>query len=384
MSTPTPFPDGFLWGGATAANQLEGAYDQDGKGLSVQDVMPHGLMSPRTAEPTPENLKLVGIDHYHRFAEDIALFAEMGFSTYRFSIAWSRIFPRGDEEDPNEAGLAFYDRLLDELEKHGIEPLVTISHYETPLHLAETYDGWSDRRLIGFYERRSAAWSSRCRPIRSRPRRPMRSPSWTSTTPTSSTATCTRAVRTPATSYGVHIPALAAKAIRAARANGHLVFLSTGRGMAELQGELMNIGFDGAVSNGGAFASIGDEIVSGSLLTADEVARLREYFSTRGIHGYFQSYDQMFASPGLPELFAERFGAYGLPAKVFHSEDDLDPAQMATVVFVSDDVAAAATALAELGEDFAVVGGTIPLRFAASGEVAPRGVHKGAAIGAIL
>ncbi|WP_336631908.1 MULTISPECIES: glycoside hydrolase family 1 protein [unclassified Microbacterium] len=153
MSTPTPFPDGFLWGGATAANQLEGAYDQDGKGLSVQDVMPHGLMSPRTAEPTPENLKLVGIDHYHRFAEDIALFAEMGFRTYRFSIAWSRIFPRGDEEEPNEAGLAFYDRLLDELEKHGIEPLVTISHYETPLHLAETYDGWSDRRLIGFYER---------------------------------------------------------------------------------------------------------------------------------------------------------------------------------------------------------------------------------------
>ncbi len=119
MSTPTPFPDGFLWGGATAANQLEGAYDQDGKGLSVQDVTPHGLMSPRTAEPTPENLKLVGIDHYHRFAEDIALFAEMGFSTYRFSIAWSRIFPRGDEEEPNEAGLAFYDRLLDELEKHG-------------------------------------------------------------------------------------------------------------------------------------------------------------------------------------------------------------------------------------------------------------------------
>ena len=99
---------------------------------------------------------------------------------------------------------------------------------------------------------------------------------------------------------GVHIPALAAKAIRAARANGHLVFLSTGRGMAELQGELMDIGFDGAVSNGGAFASIGDEIVSGSLLTADEVARLREYFSTRGIHGYFQSHDQMFASPGAP------------------------------------------------------------------------------------
>ncbi|KTR93910.1 6-phospho-beta-glucosidase [Microbacterium testaceum] len=149
----TPFPDGFLWGGATAANQVEGAYDEDGKGLSVQDVMPKGISGPRSAEPTPDNLKLVGIDHYHRYAEDIALFAEMGFGVYRFSIAWSRIFPKGDETEPNEAGLAFYDRVLDELEKHGIEPLVTISHYETPLHLAEQYGGWTNRELIGFYER---------------------------------------------------------------------------------------------------------------------------------------------------------------------------------------------------------------------------------------
>lgn len=149
----TPFPASFLWGGATAANQIEGAYDQGGKGLSVQDVMPRGIVGPRTAEPTPDNLKLEAIDFYHRYAEDIALFAEMGFTTFRFSIAWSRIFPKGDEEQPNEEGLAFYDRVLDELEKHGIEPLVTISHYETPLHLAETYDGWADRRLIGFYER---------------------------------------------------------------------------------------------------------------------------------------------------------------------------------------------------------------------------------------
>ncbi len=151
--TNTPFPDGFLWGGATAANQIEGAYDEDGKGLSVQDVMPRGISGPRSDRPTPENLKLVGIDHYHRYAEDIALFAEMGFSVYRFSIAWSRIFPNGDETEPNEAGLAFYDRVLDELEKHGIEPLVTISHYETPLHLAEAYGGWTNRALIGFYER---------------------------------------------------------------------------------------------------------------------------------------------------------------------------------------------------------------------------------------
>lgn len=151
--TNTPFPDGFLWGGATAANQIEGAYDEDGKGFSVQDVMPRGISGPRSAEPTPDNLKLVGIDHYHRYAEDIALFAEMGFGVYRFSIAWSRIFPKGDETEPNEAGLAFYDRVLDELEKHGIEPLVTISHYETPLHLAEQYGGWTNRELIGFYER---------------------------------------------------------------------------------------------------------------------------------------------------------------------------------------------------------------------------------------
>ena len=158
MTAPSPdldlrFTGGFLWGGATAANQIEGAYNEDGKGLSVQDVMPRGIMTPPTQAPTPDNLKLEAIDFYHRYAEDIALFAEMGFKVFRFSIAWSRIFPLGDETEPNEEGLAFYDRVLDELEKHGIEPLVTISHYETPLHLARTYDGWTDRRLIDFFER---------------------------------------------------------------------------------------------------------------------------------------------------------------------------------------------------------------------------------------
>jgi 6-phospho-beta-glucosidase len=152
-TTTAPFPPSFLWGGATAANQLEGAYDEGGKGLSIQDVTPQGIMYPRTEGPTPDNLKLEGIDFYHRYAEDIALFAEMGFSVFRFSIAWSRIFPNGDDETPNEEGLAFYDRVLDELEKHGITPLVTISHYETPLHLAEKYNGWVSRDLIGFYER---------------------------------------------------------------------------------------------------------------------------------------------------------------------------------------------------------------------------------------
>lgn len=146
------FPEGFLWGGATAANQFEGAYNVDGKGLSVQDVTPKGGFGPITEEPTSDNMKLVGIDFYHRYAEDIKLFAEMGFKTFRLSIAWSRIFPKGDEVQPNEAGLAFYDRVFDELEKYGIEPLVTISHYETPLHLARVYNGWANRKLIGFYE----------------------------------------------------------------------------------------------------------------------------------------------------------------------------------------------------------------------------------------
>ncbi|RMI13569.1 glycoside hydrolase family 1 protein [Cellulomonas triticagri] len=152
-STSTPFPPGFLWGGATAANQVEGAYAEGGKGLSIQDVMPRGIAGPPTEEPTEDNLKLVGIDFYHRYAEDIALLAGMGFRTFRFSIAWSRIFPRGNEAEPNEEGLAFYDRVLDECEKHGIEPLVTISHYETPLGLARTHDGWVSRAMIDHYAR---------------------------------------------------------------------------------------------------------------------------------------------------------------------------------------------------------------------------------------
>ena len=136
------FPKGFLWGGATAANQIEGAYNEGGKGLSIQDVLPQGLMAPPTEEPTDDNLKLNAIDFYHRYANDIALFAEMGFKVFRFSIAWSRIFPNGDDDTPNEEGLAFYDKVLDELEKHGIEPLITLSHYETPLNLARSYGGW--------------------------------------------------------------------------------------------------------------------------------------------------------------------------------------------------------------------------------------------------
>lgn len=125
--TRSAFPKDFLWRGATAANQFEGAYNSDGKWLSVQDVTPKGGVampgSSRpviTDQPTPDNLKLEGIDFYHRYKEDIALFAEMGFKVFRMSIAWSRIFPNGDDEQPNEAGLAFYDKVFDELAKYGI------------------------------------------------------------------------------------------------------------------------------------------------------------------------------------------------------------------------------------------------------------------------
>ncbi|WP_086350664.1 glycoside hydrolase family 1 protein [Candidatus Enterococcus clewellii] len=146
------FPKNFLWGGATAANQCEGAYIEDGKGLTVQDVTRKGWREAPSEEPKEDNLKLVGIDFYHRYKEDIRLFAEMGFKVFRLSIAWARIFPKGDEQEPNEAGLKFYDDLFDECLKYGIEPLVTLSHYETPLHLTRTYDGWRNRKMIAFFE----------------------------------------------------------------------------------------------------------------------------------------------------------------------------------------------------------------------------------------
>lgn len=147
------FPKEFLWGGATAANQCEGAWNEDGKGASIQDYMPHGIMQGPSEVIDKPNLKLEGIDLYHHYKEDIALFAEMGFKVYRMSIAWSRIFPNGDDEKPNEKGLEFYDNVFDECKKYGIEPLVTLSHYETPYHLAKKYDGWRSRDLIGFYEK---------------------------------------------------------------------------------------------------------------------------------------------------------------------------------------------------------------------------------------
>ncbi|WP_454130400.1 Cof-type HAD-IIB family hydrolase [Microbacterium aurum] len=181
---------------------------------------------------------------------------------------------------------------------------------------------------------------------------------------------------------GHDVPPSAVDAIRAARARGHLVFLSTGRGIAEIQGALWDLGFDGAVSNGGAFAAVGDEIVAGTLFSPGDVARLQEYLERTGIHGYFQSYDQLFATPALPALMAAKVEGTGLPMKVFYDPAHFDPAQIAKLVFVTEDPAA--RAIADLGADFAVVGGTIPLPGWASGEVAPAGVQKGAAIEAIL
>ncbi len=147
------FPEGFLWGGATAANQVEGAYAEDGKGLTVQDVTPKGAFGRPTEEPTPDNLKHVAIDFYHRYPEDLKLMAGMNFNVFRLSIAVARLFPKGDEEEPNQAGLDYYDKLIDEIIANGMTPLVTLSHYEIQLHLALEYGGWVDRRLIGFFER---------------------------------------------------------------------------------------------------------------------------------------------------------------------------------------------------------------------------------------
>lgn len=147
------FKENFLWGGAISANQCEGAYLEDGKGLSIEDVLPHGIEGDYTEVPTENNLKLKAIDFYHRYKEDIKLFAEMGFKVLRLSIAWSRIYPTGEETSPNENGLQFYENVIDECLKYHIEPLITISHYETPLALAKKYNGWTNRKMIDLYLR---------------------------------------------------------------------------------------------------------------------------------------------------------------------------------------------------------------------------------------
>ena len=156
------FRTDFLWGGATAANQCEGGYNEGGRGLANVDVVPIGEDRGPIITGQMKHLEFddahfypakTAIDMYHRFKEDIALFAEMGLKTYRFSIAWTRIFPKGDELEPNEAGLTFYDALIDELLRYGIEPLVTITHFDMPIHLITEYGGWRSRQVVGFYER---------------------------------------------------------------------------------------------------------------------------------------------------------------------------------------------------------------------------------------
>lgn len=179
------FPEGFLWGGATAANQYEGGWEEGGKGPNTSDAMTSGshtvsrqITWRNTAtgetgalpvyavceEGLPEGLEVAVVDgyyypshtatdFYHHYAEDIALMGEMGFKCFRLSMNWARIFPTGEEAEPNTEGLAFYDAVFDECAKYGIEPLVTLSHYETPLALVNKYGGWKSRELIDLFVR---------------------------------------------------------------------------------------------------------------------------------------------------------------------------------------------------------------------------------------
>lgn len=146
----------FLWGGAVAAHQLEGAWQEGGKGVSVADVMTVGGPDKErnitkgvvSGEYYPNH---EAIDFYHRYKADIALFKEMGFKCFRTSIAWTRIYPTGEESEPNEAGLKFYDDLFDELIKNNIEPVITLSHFELPYHLVTKYGGFRNRKVIDLF-----------------------------------------------------------------------------------------------------------------------------------------------------------------------------------------------------------------------------------------
>ena len=150
------FPKNFLWGGATAAYQCEGAWLEDGKGLAITDLLTAGTKrSPRRLTTSIEEgvyyPAKIGIDHYHHYKEDIALFAEMGFKVYRLSVSWARIFPNGDDEIPNQKGLDYYRNVFEECHKYGIEPLVSIMHHDTPMALALKQDGWLSKKTIDAY-----------------------------------------------------------------------------------------------------------------------------------------------------------------------------------------------------------------------------------------
>ncbi|MEH0668477.1 6-phospho-beta-glucosidase [Vibrio owensii] len=156
------FPENFLWGGAIAANQSEGGYREGGKGLTTVDMIPYGKNRMPIKLGLVDSVELSeeefypshqAIDFYHRYKEDIALLAEMGFKTFRMSIAWSRIFPQGDELEPNQAGIDFYRSVFEECHKYGIEPLVTLCHFDVPMYLVNEYGSWRNRKMIGFFER---------------------------------------------------------------------------------------------------------------------------------------------------------------------------------------------------------------------------------------
>jgi 6-phospho-beta-glucosidase len=153
-----PFPNDFLWGGATAANQFEGAWQEDGKGISTADLLTGGdHKTPRhftkIIDPNAYYPSHVASDHYHHWQEDLELLHEMGFQVYRMSIAWTRIYPNGDDREPNQAGIEYYRQIFEKCREYHIQPLVTLSHYEMPYHLTDTYGGWADRRVIDFYVR---------------------------------------------------------------------------------------------------------------------------------------------------------------------------------------------------------------------------------------
>lgn len=167
---PTGFPKDFLWGGAVAACQIEGAYDVDGRGFSTSDIHRYDkemdrahiekegggtLAQIKAAMNDKEGYypKRYGIDFYHTYKSDLALLKEMGFKAFRTSISWSRIFPKGDEEEPNEKGLQFYDALIDEIIKDGTEPVITMSHYDIPLYLVTEYGGFANRKVAEFFVR---------------------------------------------------------------------------------------------------------------------------------------------------------------------------------------------------------------------------------------
>ncbi|MGZ7443189.1 6-phospho-beta-glucosidase [Paenibacillus sp. TH7-28] len=158
------FPENFLWGGAIAANQAEGAYLEGGKGLTLVDLLPTGEQRRSIMKGNVPSFKPLdgefypsheAIDFYHRYKEDIALFAEMGFKALRVSISWARIFPAGEDAAPNEAGLKFYDDLFDELLRNGIQPVVTLAHFDVPVALIEKYGSWRNRKMIELFERYS-------------------------------------------------------------------------------------------------------------------------------------------------------------------------------------------------------------------------------------